>query len=517
MPDNKVQNPLETPKDPIANQEYTIDWDGLAKALTHPSDKYISLGNEYVINIDELDRRLGLENQKDSLMQEQMQSADVSFDEQGNNVFDFAFNTLPDAISTGLKLWFGSKGNSVAFLNKLNERRLLNKAEDKLNEDPKYKEQLVRQRLQAIKNGKGKPKEKTFGQDTELGVQEGILQNLQLVVGGTATDNVEKLDAIEEVAIGDLYRQGKVSKEEYNSYIKYRQDKADNVSFYRQFVAGAVNSMMIAAEIAFTGGVEGAELSTTGLKVFSKKWLKTWGTRVLKGGKASFRIFKYGATTRSIGDTIDEMEALDKEGKSPGLGDFAVSLMSNTASLYAQGWLEGASEGVLQEIKMGSVPLHKWLPKIVFTDVSDDTKRMVLRTSMKELKRLAKTVEKPELKSLYKSVLKETIQGRKDVVKAITKNIGRSLEQGLFIETSTEQITDAFQDLTTKNSHSSIIWAAIGNDRQRQEALTNLALEAAIGLFLGSGMGLRDIFTRKPLLEIKERFGSQVTDARENG
>lgn len=507
-----------------------VDWEGLARAFQGPDDLVKQFATPYPMRVGPefengpnkptskivLDNNLELDASKlwnnfefneekwNNYWDRRQHSVTVNRDKDGKGVFDFIANDVPDFIGQGLVDTFQFRINPG--------RAFMKKFWQKIASDPQAAIEYaksVKKTLPDIMKRMGDP---DFLEEVGMGVEEGVVQNVNLLVGSNAKSYdsayMEALDA----AMREGYAAKIISEDEMKQYEKFRQDKQVNTGLAFDISAGLTNSVLIMGELYATGGLAGgATLTGTGLKFFSTGALKVYGKALLKAGVGSWKLMGAGANIRALGDAIDtaKEENLDT-------GEFIVELMGNTVKENAQAFAEGASEVVLGGLKLGSVPLKKWLGapvKEVFSEVGTAGQRLTKQYyTARELKDLIKSTTNPMVKTDYMKALNTLRQNRKDIVKMITKNTGKKMVDGILLETSTEQLTDLLQDAFEKNSHASALNLLSGDPEARSQAFKNLVVEASVGLGLGFGLGVGEIWSRKPLQELREKFGDQVAD-----
>ena len=340
--------------------------------------------------------------------------------------------------------------------------------------------------------------------DAFKGIPEGVAQNIELITGGRADTYRDRIDKQELAGFKLLLDKGEITKEDFDEYVTWLTDRDNNIPVAREIGAGITNSLLIMGELILTKNI--AVFTTRGLKMFSRAWIKAWGKGILQQGINTWKLMGAGATIKSLGDASIEAKDAKKRGEDHTFWDFSADLGMNLVKNNIQAIAEGASEGVLLGMRMGSVNLGKWLGKGVL--INGETKYL----GIKGLKRLINATTDKTLKKTYQTALRNTIADRKQIAKQLAKNFGNKLVQGLGIETATEQITDAVQDIFEADSHSSAIWILFGDQPAKQEALRNLIVEMAVGTSLGFGLGVGDVWSRKILQEIEDEYGKDIAN-----
>ena len=302
---------------------------------------------------------------------------------------------------------------------------------------------------------------KVYGGESERsitrGIQSGVMQNIELVTGLDLPRNWKPLELTEK-EIDRLVQDGDIDSEEAKLYKKN--------SFYAGLLEAStgaiVNSLMIAGEIAATAPRMGAALTKEGIKFFSKEGLKTYGKELLKQGANSYRVMGIGANIRANRLAIAELDEMEKNGENASLGDALGIISKHYFRENISAWMEGVSEGMLDELKFGSVGL----------------------------KQLAK------------------FNGQ--AWKNFGTNVVKKQFLGTTFETFTEQVTDVTGDIMSGENvftrGSNALNIILGeSDQVKRQALTNLLVEGITGFVLGNAMGVSDMFSRKVYEELDQQ------------
>lgn len=488
-----------------------IDWEGLARSFQSkdpvpgdPSSYMMNTYTDYESDTSHVKDGLqydvaGLwnsfefdEDKWKSFWHEKSLPVRVGKDANGFNVFDFVLNDVPDFIGDALIDTWQFQVNPLRALNR--------KLYEKIQTNPEYARVYAQKMKEALPKLQNEV-DPSIMEEIGMGVEEGIVQNVNLLLGSEAKSyDATRLAATDE-AIAEGYRAGIITKDEYDTYQQWRKDRQMNTSLAFDISAGLTNSILIMSELVATGGL--ASIDMAGIRFFSAQGLKLYGKGILTQGVNTWKLMGAGANIRAMGDAIDTAreENLDA-------GEFIVELAGNAFRENLSAFAEGASEGVLLNLKLGSVPLAKWMGQPVKVGGREITKYMNAR----ELKALMKAAKEPRVIKAAEDALNVLRKNRKEIVKQIQKNTGKKMLNGLLLETSTEQLTDLLQDAFEKDSHASILNLFSDDPEHRDEAFRNLIVEAAVGLVLGFGMGLGDIWSRKPMQELRDKYGDAIAN-----
>ncbi len=492
----------EENRDPLVS----VDWEGLTQALQNDKKKWTPVaGGEYFLDTEGLKASLGYDEEERKIVDSYKTRVGVTVDDQGTPWYEAMFVDAPN--------WIADKGmESFAVISPLGviaglpyvwERWLLDKDEGNIEAETG----AATKRLEELGKTGGKVTDNPWWKEGLMGVEEGTKQFLELLTGGKAETLEDKLDQLEIAGMVHKLQQGDIDKEEFTKYTDWLKEREENIPLQRDIVAGITNSMMIMGSLLSGGGL--AQMSMRGLSIFSKAGFKKYGINALKMGAQTWKLMKYGATVGAIGDAVLEAKDAANKGEDHDFWDWTADLVMNMGRKHSQAFAEGMSEGLLLNMRLGSVNLKKWLGKPIKTIVNG--KEVTKHMGIRELRQLVNKLPKGTPKQLaVKKLLAQTITDRKQIAKQISKNFGTRMMSALGVETATEQVTDAWSDLIEPDSYSSAIWLALGNDEQKKSALRNLIIEASVGLFLGTSMGFGEVWSRKPLEEIEEKFGKDV-------
>lgn len=428
-----------------------------------------------------------------SYWEQQKAPLTISKDADGFNIFDFSLNTIPKFLGSAVYEATSLSTDPIGKVYRTYKAWTF---------DPKEFAQDFKKNLKE----RVKDNDPSLIEEIYTGKDEGLAQNIGLLFGTQRiTTDLRARNEREDAAILAAYKRGELTDDEFVAYRKLRSDVQGNTSLAFDLAAGITNSVMIMGELYATSGASmGATVTTTGLKIGSKAWFATYGKALWESGKASWKVMGPGANIQALGDattTIRE-ENLD-------LGPAMVEITGNLVKKNIQAWSEGASERLLQSINLGSVPLKKWLGIPIQKMVNGVKKDVYLNA--REIKgMLSRTTDVAERKLLTKA-LEEIRNNREDIVRLIAKNTGKKMVNGLFLETATEQTTDMLQD-AFEGTNTNVFNLLSSDEEIRTGALKNLIVEMGVGLTLGVGMGLSDIWTRKPMEELKAKYGEDVAN-----
>lgn len=483
----------------MADPKLMIDWDGLKRDLGQLNKKWEAVNRGLALDVEGIWKDLGYNEEQDRILNKYKTGVSVDFGNDGTPWYEAIFVDAPK--------WIADKSVSISLMSSP-LTYLVGIAREvfpAVTEVPELQKNVARNRLKDMKQTEGATEDYGVG-EVGLGVEEGFSQFTQLLIGARATTLLDHRDKMEMLGMARLVQNGEITKDDYKEYLKWFNKNKNNIPLIRDVAAGITNSLLIMGSLVASGGI--ASFTTRGLKFGSSAWLKAWGKGMLAQGIKTWKLMGGGATVGAMHDSIMEMKDAKANGNTHTFWDFMADVGMNMSSKHSQAFLEGMSEGILLEMRLGSVPLKKWLGKEIIRKVEGKVVKEFI--GIRQLRRLLKAATTPELKTLYQTSLKEALNNRKQIAKLLAQNFGKKIIQGLGIETATEQVTDAFQDLTTKNSHSSALWLAFGDDEAKKSAFRNLVVEAAVGLSLGTGMGLGDIWSTKPIEEIAEKYGEDV-------
>ena len=495
-----------------------IDWEGLARSFQQP--QALDFSTPYPMRVGtEFDRTPGktpTEVAQDGLQydvsglwnsfkfnkedwdeywKQRQIPVQIDRDKQGFNIFNFAFNTVPNFIGDAVVDTFQFQINPWKAI----QREMLEKVKGDPELQKEYAKILKDQLPQFLANN-----DPNVLEEIGMGVEEGVVQNVNLLLGSEAKSfDTTKLEAM-DTAMAKGYELGIVNKEDYDTYQSWRKERQMNTGLAFDIAAGLTNSIMIMGELAATGGI--ASIDMAGVKFFSTQGLKLYGKGILQQGLNTWKLMGAGANIKALGDAIDT--ARDENLSA---GEFIVELSKNAFKDNLSAFAEGASEGVLLGLNLGSVPIKKWLGKEIEREVGGKIVKQFLTKS--EMKGLLKATTDPKVVKQIQTALAELPAARREVLKLIEKNTGKKLVNGLLVETSTEQLTDLLQDAFDDNSHASIFNMLSDNPEARDEAFKNLVVEASIGMMLGVGVGLGEIWSRKPMEELREKYGDDIANS----
>lgn len=281
------------------------------------------------------------------------------------------------------------------------------------------------------------------------GLWQGLGQNLDLLTG--FTDEGQGKNAY-NLSIKDLEKlkgDGYITQDEYNKYIQ----KRNSLPLLTTVTASLINSVLIAGEIAYVAPKTAFSLGQQSVKFFTKEGAKLYGKEILKQGVNSYRVMGLGANIRTAVDSEKEIDARILKGETVGTDDALGIIGKNFVKNNIQAFMEGASEGMLRELRYGNVAWKNLLGSDVTTKVA------------------------------------------KDAFKTLAKNIGKKGFSGLVMESATEQVTDITNDLLDGTANQSILLSQLyGTSEDKKQAAENLFVEAVTGLLLGHAMGMTDLW-----------------------
>jgi hypothetical protein len=489
----------------------TIDWVGLNEALSPETDNYVSIDPEDQVDIEGLNKALGfgLVEQLEYKPEDQV-DVKMTPGSTGTPWYESVFSDLPNWTANRLMdAWYYTMAFPTlgASLIPLKDRI------DAYGADEEDIQRLAAERKKQFEETDFAPEiHDFFTSDLPKGVEAGAVQFLELMMGGKAETIQDKIEKLEIAGLIKEYRDGNTTDEDFQKEIKWYQDRAENIPLARDIVAGITNSLFIMGSLAATGGIH--QFTTRGLKIGSRAWMKAWGQGMLQQGKNTWKLMGLGATIGAMNEAVQEENLAQAKGEEFTFWDFMAEIGKNQVTKHSQAFLEGMSEGVLLGMPMGGINMTKWLGKPISRTIKigGKSQEVVEHLGTNKIRKLMNAAKTPELKKYYAKNLAETIADRKAIGKNLAQNFGKKLANGLFVETFTEQITDAANDIMT-GSHSNAIWLALGDDEQKHEALRNLIVEASVGVFLGFGVGISDTWKRDILKEIERDYG--VETARE--
>jgi len=287
------------------------------------------------------------------------------------------------------------------------------------------------------------------------GANDILPQNLSLLSGtDIQSDNLTSDD------LKQLVKNKYFTPEEALQWQKNR----DKTEILENSVSAIGNSLMIMGELQFVG-IEGIGwITKDGIKWATAKGFREGMAHYvpqlyrnsIELGKQSWKLFGPGANIRATNETVKELKKRNDAGEKLDWQDYW-----NTAAKYfvkenISAASEGFSEGMLPELKLGSVGLKKLM--------------------------------KLEGQAWYN----------------LSKNFIKKSTLGTGTETITEQFTDVANDMTDPESRQSAYWILMGETPEvRKGALNNLIVEAVTGEVLGHTMGMNEIFSRKPIEELE--------------
>jgi hypothetical protein len=488
----------------------TIDWVGLNEALQDNSAQFQEINPTNQIDFDGLNRELeyGLVEKLD-YDEASRTRIDVGVTEGDTPWYETAFSDAPNWIANRvIDSWYAMMAIPTlgASLIPLKDRMEADWADG----DTDVQTELAKKRQAEFLEGDFAPEVIDFiTGDLPKGIEMGAVQFVELVMGGKAETIQDKIEKLEIAGLVKEFQDGNTTKEDFNKEIAWYQERAENIPLARDIVAGITNSLFIMGSLAATGGI--ARFSTTGLKIGSRAWMKAWGKGMLAQGKNTWNLMKYGATVGALNEAVQEERLAHAKGEEFTFWDWMAEIGRNQVTKHTQAYLEGVSEGVLLGMPMGGVNMTKWISKPIKRYVKVAGKRTEIIESLgtNKIRKLLNSANNPIWQKYYAKALRETIAERKTIAKQLAKNFGRKMINGLFVETFTEQLTDVASDIM-EGSHGSAIWLAFGDDKQKAEALRNLIVEASVGVFLGTGVGISDTWKRNIIQEVEEKYGKEV-------
>lgn len=479
-----------------------IDWGRLKSELQDKKREWTPLDSGLAIDFGQLRREMGFKEEMERPTNPYKFSTEVTYDGDGKPWYEVVFNDVPE--------WIADKAlytSPVTFLFAAGRDII-----DKAAEHPQVQRNVanyMRNLRKETGRGDASPYVGKEGwetaEDIVLGLEGGYAQFVELLTGKRPKTFADAVDAVEFEGMKRLNKEGKITDEDYKSFVEGFV-KAQENPITREVVSGLVNSALILGSLFATGGLTG--LTTRGLKIGSKAWLSTWAKNLHSGGVATWKLFATGATISATSDSIAEMKRMKEEGEDPTAWDFLADTGINLARKHSQAYLEGMSEAVLGNLRLGSVPLAKWLGKGLKT-VTKEGKEVFETFGIGQLRRLRNGYPKGSPNWIrWNKELVATRLARKEIAKEIPKNFGKYLVNAFGIEVGTEQITDLWSDLVD-GTHSSFPNLLSDIPEHRKEAAKTLYVEAAVSFLLGSAMGMSEIFSRKPLEEIEKKFGPE--------
>ena len=485
----------------------TIDWIGLNEALSPEADNYVQIDQEDQVDIEGLNKALGfgLVEQLEYRPEDQY---NVKVTPAGTPWYETAFSDLPNWTADRIMdswYWTMALPTLGASLVPLKDR-----LDVYMSDEEDVKELAAARKQDLIKTDFAPEVHEFFTSDLPKGVESGAVQFIELMMGGKAETIQQKVEQMEIAGLVKDYQDGNTTAEDFQKEIKWYQDRAENIPLARDIVAGITNSLFIMGSLAATGGI--AQFTTRGLKIGSKAWMKAWGKGMLQQGKNTWNLMKYGATIGAMNEAVQEENLAEAKGEEFTFWDFMAEVGKNQITKHSQAFLEGMSEGVLLGMPMGGVNMSQWLGVPVKKLVKVAGKKPTWITGhvgTNKIRKMMNATTDPTLKKYYAKHLAANVLNRKEIAKNLAKNFGKKMVNGLFVETFTEQLTDAANDIMT-GSTSSAVWLAFGDDKEKAEALRNLIVEASVGVFLGAGVGMSEVWKRDVLGEIERDYGVDV-------
>jgi len=485
-----------------------VDWESLAGALKERGRTYQPVTPRLSVDFEGLSQALGYEADTREENRGFKTKVLVNFQPGSKTWYDHVYDAGKDVVEAGADAldWVGDRVGDVDAImrgdfGEFLLRQQLNSEEDNIE----TQKRLAAAKFKRLKEQDFKQDpEKSTAREVQLGVSSGISQNIELVTGAPGSTTESKLDRMETLGMLEGIKDGTYSVEDWARYQDWVSQRDKDVPIIRDVAAGLTNSILLLGEVAATGGA-GALLTTRGLSMGSRQFWKTWLLNANKQGLRGFKVLGPGAGIGAIHETVREAQDAVKNNEDFDGWDFMASLGQNGAIKGAQAYMEFMSEGLLSQLKLGSVPLKKWLGKTVTVLGKDGTKKS-LRLTSTQLKSMIKNSKIPKNIEALKRGLASLQADRKLIAKELLKNTGRTLFSGAIIETATEQVTDAFNDIV-EGGHGSAIWIAFGDDDQAREAYRNLVVEIAVGTVLGSTFQVGNIWTKKPLEDYEKQYG----------
>ena len=488
----------------------TVDWIGLNEALQEDSEQFTSLDPTTQVDFEGLNKELefGLVEKLNFDASSRI-NVDVSISDNDTPWYETAFSDAPNwAANRIIDSWYAILALPTlgASLIPLAERMHA----DMNSDNEAFQTKLAKEKQdQWLETDFAPEIVDFFTGDLPKGVESGAVQFVELIMGGKAETIQDKLEKVEIAGLVKEFQDGNTTVEDFNKELKWYQERAENIPLARDIVAGITNSLMIMGSLAATGGI--ASFSTTGLKIGSKAWMKAWGKGMLAQGKNTWKLMGAGATIGALNESVQEERLAVAKGEEFTFWDWMAEVGKNTVTKHSQAILEGVSEGVLLGMPMGGVNMAKWMGKPVRRMISKGGKQVEVIENLgtNKVRKLMNSAKTPELRKFYAKHLKEQIADRKSIAGQLAKNFGKKMINGLFVETFTEQLTDVASDIM-EGSHGSAFWLMFGDDKEKAEALRNLIVEASVGVFLGSGIGISSAWKRNVLEEVEERYGVDV-------
>ena len=424
-----------------------IDWGGLTKALEQQQHTTVPISQNSVIDLTGLWQDLGYTQKNFDLDKQRFPTIKVNVglnDAKGKPWYEVVFHDIPNDIAD----WVGI-ANKLAqhdYHGAL-EDYVINKAED----DPKLQKKIAAFRLKKLKANDFKVPESTdsFTEQVRQGINAGIQQNLSLLVGSSGESTDQKRDRLEFEGMLRALQMGEITQEEFDKYNKWRSTKFEGPTpWTRDLTMTIANSIMIMGELYLTGGLSMIEMN--GIKWSSKEGLKLMGKAIFKSGVGSWKLMRYGANVKAMGDAIEDTKDDPNNTFWDTMAEFGMNAVQNNAQAFA----EGASEELLLNLRLGSIPIKKWLGqsvtrlakdkagKLIISEVVDGIPKFAVEKqflSIRNLRKMIKTAADVGEKTRLKLLLKGFLADRKDISKKLAKNFGKSMYNMLFIETATEQ------------------------------------------------------------------------------
>lgn len=255
--------------------------------------------------------------------------------------------------------------------------------------------------------------------------------------------------------LNGLLNDGYITPQEFSDYVANR----NQLPLLSAITSSLGNSILLAAEIGYTAPKAAVEFTAKGLKFLSKEGLKRWGKEVVTQGINSYRVMGAGSNIRAGREGIAEI----KEKNITDIDDMVITLGKHVLKQNVQAFTEGATEGLLRELKYLDVPV------------------------------------------------KGLLFGSKKAWMNLATNASKKSISGLLLETSTEQVSDLVSDITSGNNvlteGSNALNILLGNsDQVKREALENLFIEAVTGFALGTMMGSKDLVRRSVTDKLQDKI-----------
>lgn len=293
-------------------------------------------------------------------------------------------------------------------------------------------------------------------QATKEGAEQGLYHFAELLTGADLPEEALGWQDITPQELDEMTEKKEITKEQAEKL----KERLEDFGLVKDVASAVTTSALIMGGLVATGGTSGIGLTSQGIKFFSKEGLKLFGKEIAKQGVNSWKLMGGGANIKALNAAKNNMEKESKYFETD-FFDYAAMYAKELLIENASAFAEGASEGLIREMKLGSVGI----------------KRL-----MKEPK----------------------------AWKELAKNFRNHGINSILFETSTEQTTSMLQDLF-RGTHSSVF--NLLSDEHRGEAFRELVVQAFTGTILGGVMGTGKIFTEKPLQEIEKDYGKEVADA----